>query len=240
MRNPGRIAILLVLMVAVGFGVSAQDLPPEYEERVRDLVERFEEARRLLREQIQLNADLYTQEEVDALVADLEERLAAAAARTALIEQEYKALMDAFKAAEAESLRFKEELARTRSDLGAEIETLTAVLDTSELEDMIQIGPTFSTAGSLGVVGLVNLPGTNLSLFSQLDYVLRERDARTIFGVTFSFIEQGTLVESWERFLVRRRNRVDGTKAPEIEPAPEPDEEPDEETPHETTTDHTD
>lgn len=223
MRNLGRIVILLVLLVAVGLGVSAQDLdlPPEYEERVRDLVERFEEARRLLREQIQLNADLYSQEEIDAATAELEERLARAEERTALIEQEYKALLDAFKAAEAESLRYKEELARTRSELETEIQTLNAVLDTSELEDMIQIGPTFSTAGSLGVVGLVNLPGTNLSLLSQLDYVLREREARTIFGVTFSFVEQGTLVESWERFLARRRNRIDETKAPEIDPAEE-------------------
>jgi len=215
MRKPIRIMTLLVLLIVLVSGVCAQDLPPEYEDRVRDLVERFEEARRLLREQIQLNAELYTQEEIDAVVADLEERLAQAEARTALIEREYKALLDAFKATEQESLRYKEELAQTRADLGAEIDTLNAVMNTAELEDMIQVGPTFSTEGSLGVVGLVNLPGTNLSLLSQLDYALRERDARTIFGVTFSFVEQGTLVESWERFLARRRNRRDETKAPE-------------------------
>lgn len=215
MYKPVRKVVILFLLSVTVFGVTAQDIPEEYESQIRELVERFEEARRLLREQIQLNAELYTQDEIDAAVASLEQQLFEAEIRLALIEGEYKALLDAFKAAEEESLRYKDELARTRTELGQEIETLTAVLQTSELENMIQIGPTFSTAGSLGLVGLFNLPGTNLSLLSQVDYVLREQEARTIFGVTFSFVEQGTLIESWERFLARRRNRRDETKMPE-------------------------
>lgn len=213
MRTVCRTVVILVLLLATGVGGFAQELPAEYENRVRDLVERFEEARRLLREQIQLNAELYTQDEIDAAIAGLEERVAEAEARTALIEQEYKALLEAFKYAEMESLRYKEELAQTREELGREIETMRAVLRSAELEDMIQIGPSFSTAGSIGALGLFNLPGTNLSIASQIDYVLREREARWLFGVTFSFIEQGTLVESWERFLMRRRNREESKAA---------------------------
>jgi hypothetical protein len=202
--------ISLGILVASVSGLHAQEeieIPEQYQDRIRDLVERFEEARRLLREQIQLNADLYTQEEIDAAIARLEEAAAAAEERARLIEAEYKALFEAFKAAEADSLRYKEELAKTRAELTQEVETLQAVLRTTEVEDMIQVGPTFSASGSLGVLGLLNLPGTNLSIVAQTDYILREREARAIFGVTFSFVEQGTLVERWERFLARRRNR---------------------------------
>ena len=209
------VVFLVLLIVCIGTPVSAQDIPEEYQERIRDLVERFEEARRLLREQIQRNADLYTQEEIDAAIADLEERLAQADARTALLEREYKALFEVFKSAEEESLRYKEELAKAREDFAAEIATMQAVLRSAELEDIVQIGPTFSTTGSLGALGVLNLPGTNLGLVTQVDYVLREREARFLFGVTFSFLEQGAIVEWWERFLARRRNR-DESKSNEI------------------------
>ena len=208
MRTVLRTVLFFVLFIACTVtSAFAQDIPEEYQERIRDLVERFEEARRLLREQIQRNSELYTQEEIDAAIADLEDQLAQAEARAALIEREYKTLLEAVKNAEAESLRYKEELAKTREDLGLEIETMQAVLRSAELEDILQIGPTFSTEGSLGVLGVLNLPGTNMGLVTQVDYVLREREARTSFGVTFSFLEQGALVEWWERFLARRHNR---------------------------------
>ena len=216
MRILLRTVVFLVLLIAcLGTPAFTQDIPEEYQDRIRDLVERFEEARRLLREQIQRNSQLYSQEEVDTLTADLEAQLAHALERTAAIEREYKALLDAFKAAEEESLRYKEELEKTREDLGLELATMQAVLRSAELEDMLQIGPTFSTEGSLGVLGVLNLPGTNLGFVTQFDYVLREREMRTLFGVTFSFLEQGALVEWWERFLARRRNREESKAVPE-------------------------
>ncbi len=208
MRTIVRVGTLLVLVLVATSFAGAQEIPAEYEERIRDLVERFEEARRLLREQIQINADLYSQAEVDALIADLDARVEDAEARALVVEREYKALLGAFKYAEEEARLAKAELVRTREELQLEVATMETVLNATEVENMFQIGPTFSLDGSLGVLGLFNLPGTNVSLVSQLDYVLREREARTIFGVTFSFVEQGTLVENWERFLARRRNQA--------------------------------
>lgn len=183
------------------------DIPPEYQEAIADLVDRYEELRVLLREQIQLNRDLFSQEEIDAALAELRAEVAALEAENLELRTEYKAMRVAFKNAEDEALAWKEELAKVQFGLGMEIDVLEAVIAGTEEENLLQVGATFSPAGSLGLIGLLNLPGTNLSLLAQGDYELRDRRFTTGFGVTFSYLPQRALVEGWERFRNRIGNR---------------------------------
>ncbi|MFW5976016.1 MAG: hypothetical protein ACOCRY_01915, partial [Alkalispirochaetaceae bacterium] len=189
--------------------------PEDYEAAVLDLVERYEEMRRRLRAEIERNAELYTQEELDAAVAEVQAELDETVAERAAIEDERKALRRAVYDARQDALRYKAALAKVTSDFEEEIDTLETVIAGTEEESLIQVGATFSPAGTLGAIGILNLPQTNVSLLAGTNYILREQELNAVFGVTLSFLPQQHLVEGWERFRNRINNR--GVEKPATE-----------------------
>jgi uncharacterized protein YhaN len=195
--------------------IESEEIPEDYEAAVLDLVERYEEMRQRLRAQIELNSDLFTQEELDAAVAEVQEDLDQALSDLETAENEYKALRRALNDAREDSRRYKAALAKSRTDLEAEIDTLQTVIDGTEEESLFQVGATFSPAGSLGAVGILNLPQTNVSLLAGTNYILREQELNAVFGVTLSFLPQEALREGWERLRNRFNNRA--TDKPELE-----------------------
>lgn len=174
-------------------------LPEEYEDTIRNLVERYEELRRLLREQIQRNTELYTKEEIDSTVSELEAELLASRTENRELRNEYKELLQARKNAEEDALRYKERYAKVRGDLTDEIDTLGTIIDSIEEEQLLQIGATFSPAGRIGGIGILNLPGTNVSLLTEGIYDLREKEFSTAFGIGFGLFSQRPVVEEYLR-----------------------------------------
>ncbi|MFW5694070.1 MAG: hypothetical protein ACOCYB_02800 [Alkalispirochaeta sp.] len=193
----------------------SDDLPEDYEAAVLDLVERYEEMRRRLRAEIERNSDLYTQEELDAAVADVQDELDETRAELDALHDERKALRRAVDEERENARRYKAELVKSRTDLEAEIATMQAVMDGTEEESLFQVGATFSPAGTLGAVGILNLPQTNVSLLAGTTYILREQELNALFGVTLSFLPQQRLVEGWERFQNRLQNRAVDKPAPQ-------------------------
>lgn len=197
---------------AVGSG----EIPEEFEEMVRDLVERYEELRLLLREEMAKNANLYSQAEIDAAVSEIEDRLggelAAANERIALLEAQRDALAGAVRLAEGEFMMHQGGGTQTAAELAAEVESLEATIASIEEESLFQVGATFSPAGTLGAIGILNLPQTNVSLLAGSNYLLREKEYNIVFGVTWSFLPARDISD---RFA---RGRND---SPDVSPAPE-------------------
>lgn len=185
-----------------------EEIPEDYEAAVLDLVERYEDMRQRLRREIERNSELYTQAELDAAVAEVQGDLDEALAELEAVEDEHKALRRAVIEAREDSLSYKAAMAKSRTDLRQEIATLQAVLDGTEEESLLQVGATFSPAGTLGAVGILNLPQTNVSLLAGTNYLLRDQEFNAVFGVTLSFLPQQTLVEGWERMRNRSNNRA--------------------------------
>ena len=198
------------------------EIPAEYEEIIIDLVERYEEARQLLREEIERNRNLFTAEEVAVAVAETEAELNAEL--TALrgqieeLEASYKALRTRLKNAEEEARAYKDALAKTTADSREEIALLSDTLTGIEEESILQLGATFSPAGTLGALGIINLPDTNVSLLGGASYRLREQTVEAMFGVTLSFLPQQGLVQGWTRL----RNRFGNRASDKPGPAPDP------------------
>lgn len=197
-------------------------IPVEYEEIILDLVERYEEARRLLRAEIARNENLFTAEELEAAVAQTEADLGAEliSVQTELDELEaaYKVLRTQVKNATDEARAYKDALVKTTTDSESEIATLQQTLDAIEEESILQLGATFSPAGSLGALGIINLPDTNVGLLGGATYRLRERSVEALFGVTLSFLPQQGLVEGWTRLRNRFGNRVTDKPGPAPDP----------------------
>jgi len=79
MRRMHILLILILVLSGISFlsaqNIRGMDVPEaqiadEYEDAVRDLVDRYEELRILFREQIQINADLYSEEEMNKMTAE--------------------------------------------------------------------------------------------------------------------------------------------------------------------------
>lgn len=219
---------------------SDEDAYLEYEEAIRDLVERYEETRELLRREIERNADLYTQEELDDAVTAVEGSLGAelTEARTRLeeLEDAVKGLRVSLKNAQDEARGFKADLAKTVADSDQEVAGLESTLAAIEEESLIQVGATFSPAGSLGAIGILNLPDTNVSLLAGADYALRDRAVSARFGVTLSFLPQQQIITGWNRATSIFRRPGNGTSdtdsvsgrvtVPASDPQDEPPEDP--------------
>ncbi|MFW6229312.1 MAG: hypothetical protein ACOC2V_07605 [Alkalispirochaeta sp.] len=220
-RLRGGLAVFFLTMILLGvpgslFSQTApgpaladtEGIPVEYEDTIRDLVERYEEVRTLLREQIQINTELYSRDEIDAATAELRAEVEELEEENASLRQDYKAVLVAAKNADAETRRAKAELTKMRTGLGGEINTLERVIASIEEERLLYVGGTFSPAGRIGLLGQINLPGTNVGLLTEGVYDLRDRKFTTAFGISFGFFPQRSIVEGWERL----RNRFSGTE----------------------------
>ncbi len=208
-----RTLTLLFLIVLVPAALIAQapssdavetgEIPEEFEEMVRDLVDRYEELRLLLREEMAKNANLYSQAEIDAAVSEVEDRLgaelAAANERIDLLEAQRDALAGALRLAEAEFMMHQGGGSQTASELAAEVASLEETIASIEEESLFQVGATFSPAGTLGAIGIVNLPQTNVSLLAGTNYFLRDKEFNLMLGVTLSFLPAREISDRFAR-----------------------------------------
>ncbi len=183
---------------------SLDEIPEEYERSIRDLVERYEQARTLLREQIRLNAELYSRRELDAAVGELQDETARLEQENEKLRRDYKTLLVTAKNSLDHAYSFKNRAIKTENDLDREIATLEGTLNSIEEENLFQIGATFSPIGRIGAIGLLNLPGTTVSLVTEGLYDLRDKKFTTAFGVAFGFLPQRAIVEGYQRLLSRR------------------------------------
>jgi hypothetical protein len=194
---------VLIAQVPSSDAVETGEIPEEFEEMVRDLVDRYEELRLLLRREIEKNANLYSQAEIDAAVAEVENRLnaelAAANERIALLEAQRDALSGAVRLAEAEFMVHQGGGTQTAEELAVEVESLRATIESIEEESLFQIGATFSPAGTLGAIGILNLPQTNVSLLTGTTYFLREQEFNLMLGVTLSFLPAREISDRFAR-----------------------------------------
>jgi hypothetical protein len=194
---------VLIAQVPSSDAVETGEIPEEFEEMVRDLVDRYEELRLLLRREIEKNANLYSQAEIDAAVAEVENRLnselAAANERIALLEAQRDALSGAVRLAEAEFMMHQGGGTQTAEELAVEVESLRATIESIEEESLFQIGATFSPAGTLGAIGILNLPQTNVSLLTGTTYFLREQEFNLMLGVTLSFLPAREISDRFAR-----------------------------------------
>ncbi len=235
--NVRTIAVTVILGIVVATGAFSQnlrnadqpdvDIPDEYEEAVRELVERYEEVRILLREQIELNASLYSESEMEKMTAGLRAQVAALEADLVELTAEYKRAINVAKRAEADALAFKNQLTKVRGALTEEVDTLVSIIDNVEEERLFTLGGGFSQAGYLNALGMFNLPGTNLSMFGQANYEFRTQQNFVSFGVAFQILPQRMVVESWERFRrrmrARNRGKNDAMEMSEQKPEGEPE-----------------
>ena len=170
------------------------EVPPEFEQTLRELVERFELTRDLLREQIELNARLFTQAEVDALVATIYEENRA-------LRAELKRLRAIAKHEAQRAERFKREAMKFRLASVDRSQQLEATLNAIEDERLLQLGTVFYPRGSLGVFGLINLPDSSVGLYSQFDYHVQTQQTAFGFGFSFALLPQSSLVAFWQRLF---------------------------------------
>ena len=212
MRKGGRWLPVLFAAMLVCAPLAAQttvelpnidEVPPEIEQTLRELVERFEQTRDLLREQIQLNEQLFTQAEVDALVVDIRAGAAAIAEENQALRQELKRLGVIAKNESDRAQDFKSELIKVQLAAAASVQALQATLDAVEDETLLQLGPVFSPSGSLGMFGIVNLPASPVGLYSQFDYQVQTQQTKFGFGISFALVPQGSLIALWQRMFSR-------------------------------------
>lgn len=185
------------------------DIPERYERTIRDVVERYEEARRLLQEQIQRNAELYTTDEVDLLIAGFEAEVARLEAEKLDLRQAYKDLLIETKNYRERAVLFKEELDKTKFNLHREIDTLRRTMDVVEEENLFQVGTMFSPLSRIGGIGIFNLPGAPVSLLTEGMYDLRAKEFTVAFGVVFGFLPQSVFMDGYQG---RRGVRPVGSK----------------------------
>lgn len=213
------VVFALFLLPATLLPVSAQVIPPillEEEidttpqnlETMRELVNRYEDLREQLRIERTRRQDMYTRAEMDAALEDMRRNLNDAYARIARLESQLKESLVRHRVAEDKARRHKATLLKTEAGLLRELDTTRAVVDTLQVEHLFQVGPTFSPAGMVGALGVINIPGTRLSLVGGANYDVRDQDWSSVFGVTFRFLSQRSIVEGWIRSRSREREKA--------------------------------
>ncbi|GEM_PF-1483689 len=221
MRRMHILLILILVLSGISFlsaqNIRGMDVPEaqiadEYEDAVRDLVDRYEELRILFREQIQINADLYSEEEMNKMTAELRAQVASLQTQLDEMTFEFKRALEAVKEAEEYALAHKNRLIKERGALTEEVDTLEALVDRIEEERLFTVGAGFSRDGYLSAIGMFNLPGTNLSMYGEGNYQFRSQDSFISMGVAFQILPQRTLVEGWERFRRRMASRRSSSK----------------------------
>ena len=176
---------------------TADEVPPEFSQTLYELVERFELARDLLRKQTELNAQLLTQQEVDALVAAAHEENRA-------LRAEIKRLRATAKHEAQRAERFKREAVKFQLDSDDRARRVEATLDTIEDERLLQFGPVFYLRGSLGAFGILNIPSSPVGFYGQFDYHLQTQRSTFGFGLSFAILPQRKLVAFWHRLFPPR------------------------------------
>lgn len=212
----GLLVIALFFLVAPLWGQETDSGQPtsedirQYEERLREMVSRFEEARELLRRQIDENQALRRenaelrqrvenlQEERQQLAEMSEdERVAALQERLQDSRRLNDALIRKLKATVDDNNRLEARLKKAEGEQLAVQDEFLDILAYREEQRLFQVGAGFSPEGYMNGLFLVNIPQTSLGLFAETNYRFREKDWAYSVGVQFRF---GRLTELIELF----------------------------------------
>lgn len=200
------VALLLLLTLAPVWSQTQDTRQPraeeirEYEERLRDMVNRFEEARELLRRQIdenralrRENAELRQQleslrEERNQLEEMTEdERIEMLRANLREERELRNALIRKLKSAVDENDRLEARLKKAEGSHLAAQDDFIEILEFREEQKLFQAGTGFSPSGYMNGLFLVNIPETPLGLFAETNYHFREKEWNYSVGVQFRF-----------------------------------------------------
>jgi sugar-specific transcriptional regulator TrmB len=200
------VAILLLLSLPPTWsqpsdsGQPASEEIRQYQERLRDMVRRFEEARELLRRQIdenqalrRENAELRQQlqdireerEELEEMSED--ERVATLRGRLREERELKEALIRKLKASLQENDRLQARLKKAEGAQFTVQDDFIDILEFREEQRLFQLGSGFSPSGYMNGIFLVNIPQTPLGLFAETNYHFREKDWDYSVGVQFRF-----------------------------------------------------
>ena len=200
------VALLLLLSLAPLWSQNPDTRQPRaeeiraYEERLREMVNRFEEARELLLRQIDENRALRREN------AELRHRLEAIRVERNQLEEmtenerlrmlranlrEERELRDALirklKSAVDENDRLHSRLKKAEGEELAIRDDFIEILELREEQKLFQAGTGFSPSGYMNGLFLVNIPETPLGLFGETNYHFREREWNYSVGVQFRF-----------------------------------------------------
>lgn len=223
-------AVLAWAQVAPAAGTVGElaDLPPEYEATIRELVDRYEEMRALLRREMERNAGLMSAAEIDQAVAEVRAELELAQATILAWQGEYKRASNYAKQGFRVAQFYKEQHQKAVIAHEREVTILRATLAGIDEERLLAVGTTFYPEGFLGATLQVNIPGSPLGFYVEGLYRTREQDYFYGFGVNFAFLRQRHVVEGWERlrtwagWLPRAITERGGAPAGESDPPAEP------------------
>lgn len=198
--------IVLFFLIAPLWGQESDSDQPsseeirQYEERLREMVGRFEEARDLLRRQIDENQALRREnaelrQRVESLqqerqqLAEMteDERVAALQARLRESNRLNNALIRKLKNTINDNQRLEARLKKAEGEQLAVRDEFLDILDLREEQKLFQVGAGFSPEGYMNGLFLVNIPETSLGLFAETNYRFREKDWAYSVGVQFRF-----------------------------------------------------
>mgnify|MGYP006288931275 CR=1 FL=1 len=198
---------LLLLLIAVpllsqdaGSSGATSEQIRQYEERLRDMVNRFEETRELLRQQIDQNETLQRENaelrqqletvreernELEGMSAD--ERVASLESQLRRAEQLNDALIRKLKGSIEQNTRLQERLKKSRSEREAVRDDFLDLVELREEQKLFQIGTGFSPQGYINGIALLNIPEAPLGLFVESNYRFREKKWAYAVGVQLRF-----------------------------------------------------
>ncbi|MFP4535225.1 MAG: hypothetical protein ACLFNP_05850 [Spirochaetaceae bacterium] len=210
----GLLLLALFLLITPLWGQESDNGQPtsedirQYEERLREMVGRFEEARELLRRQIDENQALRRenaelrrrmenlQEEREQLAEMSEdERVAVLRERLRNSRRLNDALIRKLKATVDDNERLEARLKKAEGEQLAVQDEFLDILELREEQSLFHVGTGFSPEGYMNGLVLLNIPRTSLGLFAETNYRFREKDWAYSVGVQFRF---GRLTEILE------------------------------------------
>lgn len=172
----------------------------EYEERLRDMVNRFEEARDLLRRQVDENQALRRENaelrhrlqelreernQLEEMTAN--ERVATLQSRLREERELKEALIRKLKASIWANERLEARLKKAEGTQFVVQDDFIDILEYREEQKLFQVGSGFSPSGYMNGLFMVNIPETPLGLFAETNYHFREKDWDYSVGVQFRF-----------------------------------------------------
>lgn len=181
-------------------GVEESEAIRQYEERLRGMVNRFEQTRELLRRQIEENEALEREN------AELQEQLSTIRQerdrlegmsddqRVAVLQQELTelralndSLIEKLKGTVEENRRLTALLKKAEAEGRTVQDEFLGLLELREEQKLFQVGAGFSPNGYMNGLFLVNIPESPLGLFAETNYRFREKDWSYSVGVQFRF-----------------------------------------------------
>ena len=199
-RTAALILLALFLISSPLFGQESEEIR-QYEERLREMVNRFEEARELLRREIAENQALRRENselrqrlesvreernQLESMSGD--ERIAELQANLRESRDLNDALIRKLKHTVAEGRRLEARLKKAEQQRGLVQDDFLDLLEHREEQKLVQVGTGFSPSGYMNGLFMVNIPDSPIGLFAETNYRFREKDWSYSVGVQFRFL----------------------------------------------------